>query len=464
MGGGIQVETHRRKVSLSYLLIRFGIINLMTAGLVLFCWFASMTILQSRGVIHYANYSEQVVNQFIEQQKMKDAFSNKGLPQTITYALFNRDGVIKQTNADKKQRERLIESYRQLDTTTTGTASYTYPNQTTVIFQYDYHIQYVNQTMQQYFPRYEYLSIGLCLLILVSTLFFSMRNLRKKIVQNLALFAQFSENIARQTLDFEPIHSEINEFDDALQTMDTMRKTLAASLRSQWLAEQRRQLEIVALAHDLKTPLTLIKGYTALLLEDSLSVEQQNCVQIIEKNGNHAKDYVDLMLTASVGVDERSERVPVSTLTNKFATKAKEMSTLITTSQTINESQGLVCVVKYDRLLRMFTNIVRNAIEHTPNEGEIFVSFAIKDQTTFQLEVVDGGDGFSAAALQHACERFWREDRARKSDGHTGIGLWFANEVVTEHQGKLMVTNSTIGGKVCIELPCIKIPMNGRLT
>lgn len=175
------METHRRKVSLSYLLIRFGIINLMTAGLVLFCWFASMTILQSRGVIHYANYSEQVVNQFIEQQKMKDAFSNKGLPQTITYALFNRDGVIKQTNADKKQRERLIESYRQLDTTTTGTASYTYPNQTTVIFQYDYHIQYVNQTMQQYFPRYEYLSIGLCLLILVSTLFFSMRNLRKKL-------------------------------------------------------------------------------------------------------------------------------------------------------------------------------------------------------------------------------------------------------------------------------------------
>ncbi|WP_288746117.1 HAMP domain-containing sensor histidine kinase [uncultured Enterococcus sp.] len=447
------METHQRKVSLSYLLIRFGIMNLMTAGLVLFCWFASLTILQSRGVIHYANYSEQVVNQFIEQQKKKATFSSKGLPQTITYALFNHDGVIKHTNADKKQQERLIESYRQLDTDAIGIAHHTYPNQTTAIFNYDYRIQYVNQTMQQYLPPYEYLSIGLCLFVLVSTLLFSMRNLRKKIVQNLAYFEKFSENITQQTLDFEPIHSEINEFDDALQTMDTMRKTLTESLRSQWLAEQRRQMEIVALAHDLKTPLTLIKGYTALLLEDTLSVEQKNCVQIIEKNSNHAKDYVDLMLTASVGADERAEGVAIGDLANKFASKAKEMSHLITTNQTINESQGLVCVVKYARLLRMFTNIVRNAIEHTPNEGEIFVSFAIKDQTTFRIEIIDGGSGFSAEALQHACERFWREDRARKSDGHTGIGLWFANEVVIEHQGELMLTNSVAGGKVCIELP-----------
>ena len=76
--------------------------------------------------------------------------------------------------------------------------------------------------------------------------------------------------IAAGALDDAPFgHADIRELDAALQAMQTLRGQLAASLRSQWAAEQQRSEQIAALTHDLKTPLTVISGHAELLAEDA---------------------------------------------------------------------------------------------------------------------------------------------------------------------------------------------------
>ena len=62
----------------------------------------------------------------------------------------------------------------------------------------------------------------------------------------------------------------------------------------------------------------------------------------------------------------------------------------------------------------------------------------------------DEGPGFSRAALKHGTERLWREDAARTADGHNGLGLWLAPEVVKEHGGELKIQNYDSGGEVIL--------------
>ena len=69
-----------------------------------------------------------------------------------------------------------------------------------------------------------------------------------------------------------------------------------------------------------------------------------------------------------------------------------------------------------------------------------------------QVTARDEGSGFSKAALHHATERLWRDDAARENNGHNGLGLWFAADVIKGHDGQLHLQNYEDGGLVKIML------------
>ena len=68
----------------------------------------------------------------------------------------------------------------------------------------------------------------------------------------------------------------------------------------------------------------------------------------------------------------------------------------------------------------------------------------------WQITVCDEGAGFSKAALVHGTERLWRDDTSRSADGHHGLGLWFAHQVIRAHSGNIKLGNSDTGGRVVI--------------
>lgn len=72
--------------------------------------------------------------------------------------------------------------------------------------------------------------------------------------------------MAEQNLDFEVGHSKIKEFEDVLHSFSDMKNNLKSSLEKQWSAEQLQREQIAALAHDLKTPLTVIQGKIDLII------------------------------------------------------------------------------------------------------------------------------------------------------------------------------------------------------
>ena len=98
-------------------------------------------------------------------------------------------------------------------------------------------------------------------------------------------------------------------------------------------------------------------------------------------------------------------------------------------------------------LFRAIGNVVQNAIEYTPKGGTVTIEGSMLEDG-WQIIVHDEGPGFSKAAILHATERLWRGDSARASTGHNGLGLWFASQVIKNHNGQILLSNSANGGVV----------------
>ena len=167
-------------------------------------------------------------------------------------------------------------------------------------------------------------------------------------------------------------------------------------------------------------------------------------------SNNRAKQYVTSLLETSVGVDEAFESTSLSTMFDELCQNtiaiAESKNVCL---QTKNGLQG-IANLKKAHLLRALGNVVQNAIEHTPLGRNVYLEGSMIDGG-WQVIVKDEGSGFSKEALHHAIKRLWRDDISRKADGHNGFGLWFAEQVVKEHTGKLELSNYDSGGMVTVK-------------
>ena len=102
----------------------------------------------------------------------------------------------------------------------------------------------------------------------------------------------------------------------------------------------------------------------------------------------------------------------------------------------------------------MLVNVLSNAVEHTPRDGE--VTFEVWEQNReLSFLITDTGKGFSEEALKHAAEQFFMDDDSRNSKTHYGIGLYVADSIAKKHNGKMILDNSPAAGgaKVTIQIP-----------
>jgi two-component system sensor histidine kinase ResE len=105
-----------------------------------------------------------------------------------------------------------------------------------------------------------------------------------------------------------------------------------------------------------------------------------------------------------------------------------------------------------DRLAQVFTNLVDNAIKHTPPEGFVKV-IASREGDLIRVEVIDSGNGIPADHLERIFERFYKVNGSRKGEDvpGTGLGLAIAQQIIEAHQGTISV-RSTLGEGTVFEV------------
>ncbi|MCM1040341.1 MAG: HAMP domain-containing histidine kinase [Ruminococcus sp.] len=317
--------------------------------------------------------------------------------------------------------------------------------------------QYCSDILRKYLPPPEaFIIICVLLCIVTHIIWISVRfgRVLRKRMQPLILAA---EKIKGGQLSFTVSRSGIREIDAVLHSLDKMRMALRESLEAQWQAEQLKREQISALAHDLKTPLTLLRGNAELLYDTELTEEQKESVDYIESSSLQMQAYVQTLIEVSRSQDAlklKKEKIDLAEFLKELEKQCRGLCGI----SRIHLQWDNTCQIKEiyaDKafLTRALFNIVTNAIEHTPAAGNIIFTVS-EEEKEIAFKVADSGCGFSKEALVHAKEQFYMDDTSRSSRTHFGIGLYAADTIAGCHGGRLSIRNlpKTHGAEVILTI------------
>ena len=421
--------------------------------------FLLVTVSTTLGLTTYGDYSEIRANELAPILAATPDLSDVQIPMGIEYALLDKNYQLIETTLDENELEQAMRY------ATTGASDQnlqkryllvTRENEY-IVLQYYIGAQYTNEWMNEHLPSPDILLIvliaagGLFVCLLLTTRF-----AKKLRLQLVPLFEATSE-VAKQNLDFEVGHSNIKEFEDVLISFSHMKESLKASLEQQWKAEQMQKEQIAALAHDLKTPLTVIQGNADLISETELDEEQRLYAEYIGCSSEQMQLYIRTLIDisrATIGYQLHRENIDLPA----YVEQLREQINALCQTKKIElqmEIENLPAALSADKLLleRAIMNVVNNALDYSPQDSSISISM-IGNKGSLEISVTDAGPGFSQEDLMHAEEQFYMADHSRSSDLHFGMGLFITKSIIRQHGGQLILSNSkkTGGARVTISI------------
>lgn len=284
----------------------------------------------------------------------------------------------------------------------------------------------------------------LSVVVLTGILFY-----RRELEEPIKILLEASEKIAGSDLDFHIEYDKMDELGRLCQSFEKMRDALYQNNREMWrMLEERKQLN-AAFSHDMRTPITVIKGYRDLLEKyiPGGEVSEEKAMQILkmmEGQIDRLENYTQKMSA----VQKLEDIVPEPREVNfkEFLDKCAEISKMLTKDlqvsyQTDSDTEKL-CVDE-ELVLEVYENLVSNAVRYAKEKIEISIS-AFDHVLTIAIE--DDGQGFSEEALQQAAKPFYRDRQDEKN--HFGLGLYICKIICEKCQGELVIENGGIGGKV----------------
>jgi two-component system phosphate regulon sensor histidine kinase PhoR len=248
-----------------------------------------------------------------------------------------------------------------------------------------------------------------------------------------------------------------DELGQLAQSLNTMAQTLQERMVDQQRLDRARTDFVANVSHELKTPLTLIKGYIETLEDRAMHDAQQarRFIRIISEHADRLGNLIDDLL--SLGELESSkdsiERRPadLKKLADDVAlgfghALAKKGHTLSITT----EGQDVTASVDADKMEQVLVNLIDNAVKYTPANGQIQIHL-VDQGTSVQITVKDNGIGIAKEHVRRVFERFYRVDKARSRElGGTGLGLGIAKHIVLGHRGTIDIESQLGNGTAFI--------------
>lgn len=391
-------------------------------------------------------------------------FDPQIIPQGTSYALFGHDGKLITSNMSQQDLEEASVLYQD-----GPKASLLYKRSDifwqidrpdgTIIIQYSRTGYYTNAWMQAHLPSPESLAVFTFLICAAVLSFTITAHFAKKLRQDLQPMINAAEEISEQNLDFEIAKTGVKEFNLVLSALSDMKSVLGEALQKQWALEAQRKDQTAALAHDIKTPLTIIRGNADLLKTSNLDEDQEVYADFILKSTSRMEDYLKILV--ELNASDRAYSAKIQTLeAEAFVAGLKDALLTLATSRGHRlhfQAKDLPEKLRLDPDLvqRALLNILTNAIEHSPKSASLFVSIGVKE-AYLQFTITDQGPGFSEEALKKGKDQFYRSDASRTSSGHYGIGLYTCDQIARLHHGRLTLENDSESGgaRVCFETPC----------
>ena len=259
-----------------------------------------------------------------------------------------------------------------------------------------------------------------------------------------------TKNIKEGNLDFVLEVEGNDEFSQLCQDFEEMRKRLKESTEEKILMDKENKELISNISHDLKTPITAVKGYVEGIMDGVADTPEKmdRYVRTIYNKTNEM-DHLINELTFYSKID--TNRIPYTfsklNVEDYFSDCAEELGLEMETRgielvYANYVEKGVQVIADGEQIRRVIHNIVSNAIKYMEKPRGI-IQLRVKDVGDFiQVEIEDNGKGIAAKDLPYIFDRFYRTDVSRNSSkGGSGIGLSIVKKIMEDHGGKVWTTS-----------------------
>lgn len=436
-------------IFMRYVLVMLGAFAALVAGTYLILY-----LLVNVGYIYPANFAEVKISEAYDTILNADEVTEEIIPPLCHYVLFSKDGKRIGGNMQKQ--------YEQIawNAAAHGKASGKYfykvisRQEEYVVLQYSLTPQYHSGFLREYFIGPQNVMFLMIVAGGIAIIIFPSIRFGKRIRKQMQPVLYAIEQIKKQNLEYESPHSGIKEFDDCLSAIEDMRLALKESLAQQWKTEQEKNRQMSALAHDIKTPLTIVRGNAELLLETELTKEQENHVHYVRNGTTQIQNYIQKLIdvTKSLAHSDADTTVMVRDIFADIKKQALGLTQIYHLKMKwIEKENGETVTIGYEQMFRAVMNVIQNAVEHTRENGTIRIEAKVQDSRII-FTVEDSGKGFTKEALLHGTEQFFMDDAGRNGEVHYGIGLFMAKSVAEKYGGGILLANSERTGGAKVEI------------
>lgn len=271
-----------------------------------------------------------------------------------------------------------------------------------------------------------------------------------------------TKKIADGNFDYELDEKDFVEIPFLYNDFEKMRIKLKENEEEKVLSENAARELVSNISHDLKTPLTAIRGYVEGILDGVASSPQKvrDYLTTIYNKTNYMTKLIDELLYYSrVSGNEFSYNFEKTNVKEFFDDYVKdlylELDTIrINFSYSANVDADTVIDIDREQIKRALNNIVANAVKYMDKEDPE-IHFRVKEtMDAINIRISDNGRGIDEKDLPHIFERFYRSDASRNTKlGGSGIGLSIVKKVIENHEGSVVaISKSGVGTDIDIVL------------
>ena len=279
----------------------------------------------------------------------------------------------------------------------------------------------------------------------------------RSIAAPLVKLRKATQNIKEGNLDFVLEVEGADEFSELCRDFEEMRRRLKESAEEKVVLDKENKELISNISHDLKTPITAVKGYVEGIMDGVADTPEKmdRYVRIIYNKTNEM-DHLINELTFYSKID--TNRIPYVfsklNVDDYFADCAEEVGLELETRgiqlfYANYVDKDVLVIADGEQIRRVIYNIVSNAIKYMDKEKGV-IQIRVKDVGDFiQVEIEDNGKGIAQRDLPYIFDRFYRTDSSRNSSkGGSGIGLAIVKKIIEDHGGRIWATSKEGTGTV----------------
>ena len=292
----------------------------------------------------------------------------------------------------------------------------------------------------------------------ISRLFSEKINEIKEVTEDISNL-KFSKKIEINSNDelgdlFDNVNKMSQKLQDSIKALENANLKLKNDLIEKEKQEKLRRQLIANISHEFKTPLTIISGYSQLMLDDVKGKENKENLEMIisesERLSGLVYEFLELSKLESGNVKLNNTRVDINELIKK---ELKKLSVRIQDKNiSVKESyaKDAIIIIDEKQVTRVIENILTNAIKFCKNEMEIKIRTYVKEDYLV-YEVYNSGSNIAEKEIENIFNSYYKDKSGRNKDG-TGLGLTIVRAIIDLYNGKCEVVNTKKGVKFIIYL------------